>query len=737
MKRDVMPIATVLLSVCGMLTLVPASGGHGALLGTAAVLLVAWSVVERRTAARIPRPIARAADVLIATSILGLSVTHFGMETTSLAALGHVLAVSQLARAFRRKSSRDLMVMNGTAVGQAALAAFLIRDPIFLPSLLAIIVLAVPASLRVAGMELTGGKNVRIFTARPRGSAGLRARVGVLLQPLMLSLVIVLTGVAFFVILPRGRRFVEKQARIPASDPTASAEVRAGSAVDRRTGGVTAFTDHVSLGDVGRIKEVLREAFSVHLSVGRKTVHTEEPLYFRGAVFDTFDGRHWQRTAEPPGGERWLTTGHLPAVIAVRRLEQRPGARLVRQRYRLRETYARALPSLGTVATVRLHEGLPRLLAVAGGTYLAPDVPDQVLEYEMSSMVSMVSDRAATVDPFSPGERARHLTLPPGTARLSLLSLEVAGDGTPLDQAARLTRWLRENCDYTLSFRPWPSGRPVHDFLFETRAGHCEYFATSLALMLRAVGVPSRLVAGYRGGQWIEHREDYFVRLSDAHAWVEARIPGRGWVRMDPTPADSGAMNVPESRVPGIAPDPGGMDLPEEIAELVTKFGPEEREETLAAAASAMDFVVREGFGLGRTPRPFPPPLTVLTGALLMTLLASRVFRGVRGTHRSSAIPHVARTTPPPPDAPFYETAVRTLGRAGLARRRNQSPREFLDATHSLRGDAVRPFRRITLTFEGIRYGRRPLTDDVHREMDRLNEELRARLTSMNGPGSV
>ena len=178
MRRDVTPVSTVLLAVCGMLTLVPASGGHGALLGTAAVLLVAWAVAERRTAARIPRPVARAADLLVATSIIGLSVTHFGLETTSLAALGHVLSVSQLARAFRRKSARDLMVMNGTAVGQAALAAFLTRDPAYLPILLAIVILSVLASLRVGGMGVPEGKNVRIFTARPRGSAGLRARIG-------------------------------------------------------------------------------------------------------------------------------------------------------------------------------------------------------------------------------------------------------------------------------------------------------------------------------------------------------------------------------------------------------------------------------------------------------------------------------------------------------------------------------------------------------------------------------
>ncbi|MEN8149498.1 MAG: DUF3488 and transglutaminase-like domain-containing protein, partial [Planctomycetota bacterium] len=703
MSRDRLPPVTLALCVCGTVALLPTAGGRTGLLLTAAAMLVVWSVVERRTDVRLPAAIARAADVLIVTSIVGLSVTHFGFESTSLATLGPVLAVAQLSRAFRRKSSRDLMVMNGTAVGQAGLAAFLTRDPVYLPILLVVVVLGVLSALRVAAAGLPEGPNVRIFTARPRGSAGLRARMGFVAQPALLSLGIVAIGVLFFVILPRGRRFLEQEERRRETDPAASEELRAGSASTTRGASITGFSDRVSLGDVGRIKEVLREAFSVRITEGRRTVRANGPLYFRGAVFDTFDGRRWHRNASPPGGERWLTTERLPAEIPLAKAERRAGTRLIRQRFRLKETFARALPCLGTVTSVRLHEGLPRVLAVAGGTYLAPDVPGAVLSYEMSSLVSFVENRPATEADLTPAERARHLALPEGTTRLSALAVEVAGKGHPLDRAARLARWLGENCDYTLSFRPWPSGRPVHDFLFVTKAGHCEYFATALAMMLRATGTPSRLVAGYRGGLWIEGREEYYLRLNDAHAWVEAYVTGRGWVRLDPTPPDGNAVSVGASRVPGRAAESLTPGIASRIATLFTEFGPEERSEALSGGVRAIDFMVREGFGPGRPHRPFPPPLLALAVAAAVTLLLHRVVLSVRRTGPGGPASQRAGPTPSTEPVDFYEAALRVLGRHGHRRRRDQSPREFLDSVRERRGEAIRPFVSITKTFEGAR----------------------------------
>lgn len=77
---------------------------------------------------------------------------------------------------------------------------------------------------------------------------------------------------------------------------------------------------------------------------------------------------------------------------------------------------------------------------------------------------------------------------------------------------------------------------PVVDFLFKNRVGHCEYFASAMALMARTIGVPARVVTGYRVAERNPILGHYVVRERNAHAWVEAWLPGRGWVRYDPTP---------------------------------------------------------------------------------------------------------------------------------------------------------------------------------------------------------
>jgi protein-glutamine gamma-glutamyltransferase len=96
---------------------------------------------------------------------------------------------------------------------------------------------------------------------------------------------------------------------------------------------------------------------------------------------------------------------------------------------------------------------------------------------------------------------------------------------------------LRNRFAYTLNLSGKPENDPLAHFLFVTRAGHCEYFASAMAIMLRTLDIASREVNGFLPGEYNDVAGDYIVRASDAHSWVEAYFPGSGWLTFDPTPA--------------------------------------------------------------------------------------------------------------------------------------------------------------------------------------------------------
>jgi len=153
--------------------------------------------------------------------------------------------------------------------------------------------------------------------------------------------------------------------------------------------------------------------------------------------------------------------------------------------------------------------------------------------------------RGRHLEPRARGARRRHvlaagqhLQLPadldPRIRDLARKSTEVAN--SPYDKTITLEAYLRRNFRYTLNLNGKPGHDPLAYFLFQSHAGHCEYFASAMAVMLRTIGIPSREVNGFLPGEYNDLGGDYIVRASDAHSWVEAYFPGSGWMTFDPTP---------------------------------------------------------------------------------------------------------------------------------------------------------------------------------------------------------
>lgn len=125
-----------------------------------------------------------------------------------------------------------------------------------------------------------------------------------------------------------------------------------------------------------------------------------------------------------------------------------------------------------------------------------------------------------------------------------------AGAVTPYDQAKAIERWLRAHIVYDETIPgPPPGADPVDWVLFDSLRGYCNYYASAMIVMLRTLGVPSRMAAGFSQGEWDPTTESYLVRERDAHTWVEVYFPGFGWVEFEPTAAQE-PLDRPDYTVP-------------------------------------------------------------------------------------------------------------------------------------------------------------------------------------------
>jgi len=121
--------------------------------------------------------------------------------------------------------------------------------------------------------------------------------------------------------------------------------------------------------------------------------------------------------------------------------------------------------------------------------------------------------------------------------RIRQLAEEITLEATsPLDKARRIENFLRIKYKYSLDLTWNPGTDPLEEFLFTAKSGHCEYFASAMAVLLRAVDVPTRLVNGFLMGEYNPVGNTYIIRQSDAHSWVEVYLPETGWMEFDPTP---------------------------------------------------------------------------------------------------------------------------------------------------------------------------------------------------------
>ncbi|HET6763203.1 MAG TPA: transglutaminaseTgpA domain-containing protein, partial [Longimicrobiaceae bacterium] len=309
--------------------------------------------------------------------------------------------------------------------------------------------------------------------------------------------------------------------------------------VQGRAGGGAAmigFSDRVSLGQHGsRLSADPTIQFRVEFPDGRMPPPDE--LYWRGRSFDRFDGVAWARTqtldvASPRGGwyrDRWTGPEREQRIYG-----GPPGAAV--------------LFGLNPVLEVQARSAIRPLRDLSGDmAYFGTDEPVYtVLSGPPLPPAALLQD--APVQSYPTGWA--YLRLPPLSARTQALADSLtAGAPTRLAKVEAVRRYLAAGpFHYTLDLPATPADATLDAFLFRRRAGHCEYFSTAMAVLLRAEGIPTREVTGFQGGDWSESGHYLAVTGNDAHAWVEVFFPAAGWVAFDPTPPADRGEAVGEQR---------------------------------------------------------------------------------------------------------------------------------------------------------------------------------------------
>ena len=266
---------------------------------------------------------------------------------------------------------------------------------------------------------------------------------------------------------------------------------------------VSGIAREVELGKVGEIQQDNSVVMRIYGEL-------PENAYWRVSVFDTPVNTKWVRTVDERETEGWARGGSVSYTVL------------------LEPTYDTFLPVLDYPLRISRLEGIRRagIQRFRGGYYTLNKPVSKPVRYEVLS---------ALEEPRDPPDSV-YLSVPENLSpKIAELAEELYRSGrSEEERVLKVVDFFRRGFSYSLRIEA-PEGDPLEHFLFKSRKGNCEYFASATALLLRLMGIPSRLVGGFRG--YVENRYGgyYIVTNSMAHVWVEAYVNGR-WLRIDTTP---------------------------------------------------------------------------------------------------------------------------------------------------------------------------------------------------------
>ena len=462
-------------------------------------------------------------DLWVVSRILGSDAQHPGLYAALLATI-HLMLFAIIVRLYSASTTRDYLFLTLMAFASMLASAILTVDTAFVVFFFVFLALAVSTFVGLEMWRSAQGAVTQPIANGTRAAHRLHNALGVTSAAIAFGSLAI--GTVIFLFLPRFTGGYMSGFNL---QPTL----------------ISGFSDDVELGEIGEIKKSSVVVMRIRVDGG---LDAARGVHWRGVALTTFDGRRWYNEPhEPmtltPASEGWF---HLNAGETNRRRGGRP----IQYTVLLEPIASTALFLVNDAESVR-----GRFNGEAGTTpwgqrraYLLEDPTGSVfnpyhnfarMQYEARSVLPVppaAALRQAGSD-YSASMRETYLQLPKLDPRIPELAKQITARAeTPYDKARALEGYLRSHYGYTLDLTGPPPSDPLAYFLFQKRAGHCEYFAAAMTVMLRSVGVPARYINGFQTGEYNDVGGDFVVRASDAHSWVEAYFPSFGWMTFDPTP---------------------------------------------------------------------------------------------------------------------------------------------------------------------------------------------------------
>lgn len=587
---------------------------------------------------------------------------YFFLSESFVSATVHMVLFIMVIKIFSIQRDRDLMYLAVLSFLMVLAAAVLTVDTVFL---LTFCLFMLTAMSTFVSMEMRRSeRESRIIAVSPRNenkfSRSLYSVAG-----LLAALTLVIAVVIFFV-LPRMNMGGYLQS------------------LGAQTDFVSGFGDTVNLGGIGKIQQ--SNAAVMHVQV----LHGSFPrdVKWRGVALSNFDGHRW---TNPQNDAVNLLRLHGAGLdLWPLRVDNTP---LYSSAYRSTFGYRVIMEPVGSYvfflasSPLRMSGPYYEVTVSAGGAVTKSDGGRTIDVYEGEADTDDPEPiiRNSQFSDYAPEINQEYLGLPERLdRRIPALARKITATASSnYLRAKAIEKYLRENLGYTLNL-PGAEADPLANFLFERKKGHCEYFASSMAIMLRTLNIPSRVVNGFRGGEYNDLNHTYIIRGRDAHSWVEAFFPEYGWATFDPTPSVPAEGNDAWSRLSMY------MDaLHETWREWVINydFGRQMRlgAEITASASNAHSRVrswyrheywaalawlknVSGALGLGKMILICSLGLVII--ALPFMPRAWRAFRRIRFLKNPEQAPKTSASL-------WYERMLKAMARRGFRKTPTQTPAEF------------------------------------------------------------